>query len=89
MDALGTSEAKRHLLTRRHTIAALVISALLLWPAGLAHLEDGRIPSLDQGAVVAALASEADSSSTAERLRSLAMHGAKRGSPNQPGSPPV
>ncbi|MDX6609461.1 MAG: hypothetical protein QOF85_1386 [Solirubrobacterales bacterium] len=77
MSTLGTSETKRSLLLRRHGIAVFFASASLLWGVGFAQLGDGRLPSFDRN-VVAALASEADSSAAAERLRTSAMQGAPR-----------
>ncbi len=43
---------------------------------GFAQVEDGRSPAVD-GNVVAALASDADSSADAERLRTSATQGAR------------
>jgi hypothetical protein len=65
---LGTGETRRELSLRRHGVAAFLVSASLLWGAGFAQIEDGRVaPPL--GGVVAAVASEAESSSASERLR--------------------
>jgi hypothetical protein len=89
VDTPGTSETKRGLLLRRHGVAVLLASATLLWGAGFFQIEDGRVPLLDRGGVVAALASEAGSSATMERLRISAMQGARRGSGGErPGPPP-
>ena len=67
----GTGETRRELSLRRHGIAAFLVSASLLWGAGFAQMEDGRVaPPL--GGIVAAVASEAESNSTSERLRNSA-----------------
>ena len=63
----GTGEARRG-LSLRHGIAAFLVGASLLWGAGFAQVEDGRV-ARPLGAVVAAVASEAESSSASERLR--------------------
>jgi hypothetical protein len=68
----GTSETRRESLLRKHAVALLLAAVLLLWGAGFAPLKDGRVLPLDRGGVVVALASEAGSSTAAERLRTAA-----------------
>jgi hypothetical protein len=64
----GTGETQRRLSLRRHGVAAFLVSASLLWGAAFAQIEDGgAVPPL--GGVIAAVASEAESSSASERLR--------------------
>jgi hypothetical protein len=76
VNILGASETRCGLLLRRHGIAAFLVGASLLWGGGFAQVEDGRSASID-GNVVAALASDADSSADAERLRISATQGAR------------
>jgi hypothetical protein len=59
----------------------ILTGASLLWGAGFAQMENGRVPPLDRGAVVTALASEAGTSAATERLRTSAMHSARRARP--------
>jgi hypothetical protein len=90
MNTPGTGEARRGHLLRRHGVAVFLTSVLLLWGAGFARMEDGSIPTLDRGGVVAALASEAGSSTVAERLRVSAMQGTRRHpGGKRPGPPPI
>jgi hypothetical protein len=86
----GATETKRGLLGRRHCVAAFLVAALLLSGAGFAWLEDGGIPTLDRGGVVAALAADAGSSLDSDRMRTAATRGAERrpGS-GRPGPPPI